>query len=142
MAGAAWGLAGFDCEGGPGRIEIDGPCPVSPDPTFFETATHVAAGAIRLGLAALSVGYAPAIVFALLAGAVGWILERLKVAGAYRVAPWVTLTLGATVSVIALVRSEFVAALWAWLGVIVPIGLTAIGIERADRSGSSVLGGS
>lgn len=141
MAVADWGLVGFDCQRGPGRIEIDGPCPVSPDPTISEAATHMAAGAIRLGLAAFSVGYAPAVAFALLAVAVGWVLGRLDVAGAYRLAPWVTLIIGAAVSVVVLVRSEFVTALWAWLGLVVPIGLTAIGIERASRPGSYVLGG-
>jgi hypothetical protein len=32
-----------------------------------------------------------------------------------------------------MVRSEMVTALWAWAGLIVAVGLTAIGIERGER---------
>ncbi len=141
VAGAGWGLAGFDCDGGPGRIEVDGPCPVSQDPTLPESASHMVAGAIRLGLAAISVGYLPALAFALIAGAMGWVLGRAGAVQADRLAPWVVLALGAVASVVLLVRSEFATALWAWLGLIVPIGLTAISIEYVDRPRSTVLGG-
>jgi hypothetical protein len=95
VAGAVWGLTGFDCNGGPGLIVMDGPCPISPDPTISESASHAAAGAITLGLGAMAIGFVPAVVFTISAGVLGWILRRLGMIRAVRWAPWMLLAIGA-----------------------------------------------
>lgn len=141
VAGAGWGLAGFDCDGGPGRIEIDGPCPVAQDPTLLQSASYVAAGAIRLGLAAISIGFVPGLAFAATEGAIEWVLGRIGAVQADRLAPWVALVLGAVASVVVVIQSEFAGAQWAWLGLLVPIGLVAIGIPRVDSPRSTFLSG-
>lgn len=141
VAGAAWGLAGFDCDGGPGRLEVDSPCPIAPEPTISQHVSYVVAGGIRLGLAAAAVGYLPALVFTVSAGVLGWALSRVSLARLARWAPWITLGVGAGGSVVWLIRFKMVTASWAWAGLFVAVVITAIGIDRADRPGPGLFPG-
>lgn len=132
VTGAVWGATGFDCDE-PARVVVEGPCPVSLDPTATQLASYAIGGAIRLGLASAYIGYAPAFLFAVSATALGWLLRKQDSSRGARSALWIALLGGTGGSVVVLLRSDVAGDLYFWVGLLVVFGLVATGIEHADR---------